>query len=152
MSERGRLPTFIPTAAPVAADVDLIPTAAPVADDGTALIPELRGRAPTHNEAQLLSGQPIAAGSTNVDEFWWIWNYGGGGYRPVLYVRFLDGGLYGYVGVPLPVAVDFITTDSHGRFVWNRLRDVYPLLGGQAIKKGDSSNRRKPQVVRLHNK
>ena len=139
---------------PVGLDRDdwAVPTAAPVTSRGAPAIPELAGRSPTHNESQLLSGEPIKAASTNVAEFWWKWdgpNGDGQTYRPALFVRFLSGHFGYYVNVPLSVAVAFIETDSPGRFVWNKLRDVFtwvPLHGGR------SGSRRGPQVVRLINR
>lgn len=122
-----------------AADVP-VPTAVPVGDD---TIPELRGREPTHNERVLIGGEPIKAGSTNVDEFWWVWQ------ERRLYVRFLDGSLYAYDGVGLAVAVGMIETDSHGRYVWNVLRaDGYPYRKVAAA----TGPRRAPRVVRLYRK
>lgn len=151
MSRRPPLPDFIPTAVPVAEPVQVsvgIPTAVPVGADGLSLIPDLRGRAPTRAESELMSGQPIACGSTNVKEFYWKWDYGGQGYNPALYVTFLDDSWYVYYGVPLSVAVAFVQTDSHGRFVWNHLRDKYQY---KRLRAG-SGTRARPQVVRLHNK
>lgn len=151
MSERARLP-FAPAVRPAAPGADwAVPTAVPVGDAGSPLIPELAGRSPTHNESQLLSGDPIKAASSNVEEFWWVWNGPTGTgqtYNPVLFVRFLSGDMGYYRGVPLSVAVAFIETDSPGRFVWRSLRDVYPWV---RLKAG-TGERKPPQVVRLYNR
>lgn len=140
MADRSRLP-LPPTATPVVADRGEfgVPTAAPVDDRGIALIPELAGRAPTHNESVILSGEPIATASTNVKEFWYMWQ------ERRLFVRFLDQSLYVYRGVPLAVVVRFLETDSHGRFVHNYLTNDYPY---DRLAKGDG-RRRPAQVLRL---
>lgn len=132
----------IPTAIPLAADDSLIPVAAPLDAIGNALIPELAGRVPTHNESVVLSGETISLGSTNVKETWYHWQ------ARRLFVRFLNGSLYCYEAVPFSVAVEFVESKSHGRFVWNRLRDVYAY---QLLEKGRNSNPR-PQVIRAINK
>lgn len=92
----------------------------------------------THNEEFLVEGGVLAAASTNVEEI--------GPYDPdskTLRVRFKDGSLYDYYGVPLDVAVAFIETDSPGRFVWSYLRDRYAY-----DRVGRAAPRRKPNVVR----
>ncbi len=134
-----RLPVPIPTGTPAGVSVGT-PTGVPLDAAGNSLIPELRGRAPTHNESEIISGEPIATGSTNVQEFWWNWE------NRRLFVRFLNGTLGYYANVPLSLAVAFLETSSHGRFVWNRLKDVsaYPWT---RLEKG-SGTRKKPQVVR----
>lgn len=145
MSRRPPLPDFIPTATPVAEPVTVgIPTAVPVDDAGVSLVPELRGRSPTRTESEILSGEPIACGSTNVKEFFYVWQ------TRRLYVRFLSEALYYYADVPLSVAVAFLQTDSHGRFVHNFLDGVFrhTLVSPPVKGKG----RPKAQVVRLINK
>lgn len=120
-------------------DSPYIPTAVPVGDEA---IPELAGREPTHNEQVLIAGEPIAVGSSNVDEFWWSWQ------NRRLFVRFLDGSLYAYEGVGLDVARGMIETDSHGRYVWNVLRaQGFPY---RQLEKGGA--RRKGRVIRLRGK
>lgn len=138
-----RAPDPFPMGTPVQ-DNDFIPAGIPVDDQGNSLIPELAGRAPTHNESVLLSGESVAMASTNVGEIWYQWN---GEKGPTLWVRFLDGSLYRYWPVPLSVAVAFIETDSPGRFVWNRLRGVFDY---ERVH-GSTGPRKKPQVVRLIN-
>jgi hypothetical protein len=148
MADRARLP-IPPFATPVEAGADDIPTAAPFTAAGVSHFPELAARPPTNNESHLLSGQPIAMASSNVME---IRFDGSPAHSPPgtgrLFVRFLSGHEGRYDAVPLAVAVAFVETDSPGRFVWNKLRDVYhytPLRGGDGT-------RRPPQVVRLHNR
>lgn len=120
-------------------DSPYIPTGVPV---GAEAIPELNGREPTHNEQALIAGEPIAVGSSNVDEFWWSWQ------NRRLFVRFLDGSLYAYEGVPLPIAVGMIETDSHGRYVWNVLR-----ANGYPYRKLDGGGKKKAtRVIRIHGK
>jgi hypothetical protein len=137
-----RRPIPIPTAKPVAADDSLIPVATPLDAAGKNLIPELAGRAPTHNESVLLSGEVVSCGSTNVKEFWYHWK------DQRLFVRFLNGSLYAYEAVPLSVALGMLETSSHGRYVWNKLRDVYAY---KMLEQGHVRNP-KPQVVRAINK
>lgn len=132
------IPTGVPDATPHAG----VPTGVPVDAAGHSLIPELADRPPTHNEQHLISGEPISMGSTNVAEIWWMWQ------ERRLFVRFLSGDLYSYDGVPLSVAVGMIETDSPGRYVWNKLRDLYPY---RRLAKG-SGPRARPQVVRLDNR
>ena len=125
----------------------MIPTAVPVDDGGNPDIPELGGRAPTHNEAFLISGGVVTTGSTNVKEFWWNWE------NARLFVRFLSGDLGYYEDVPLDVAVEFIETMSPGRFVHYQLKTTYnwhKLERGP--RKGDKGWRARPkaQVVGLY--
>lgn len=91
-------------------------------------------------EQFLADGNVLAMASTNVDEISWDYK------TRTLYVRFLSGGLYAYSDVPIEVAVAFVNTDSPGRFVWNRLRDVYPYK-----KLGQLPKRKGPNVVRAIN-
>jgi hypothetical protein len=140
----------IPTAQPVPESPSVnIPTAAPVRDDGAFQFPELAKRPPTRTESALLSGESIAMGSSNVDE---IWFNGAAGAGPVgtgrLFVKFLDGSTYVYHDVPLAVAVGMVQTDSPGRYVWNKLRDVYRY----ELRARGTGQRRGPQVVRSINK
>lgn len=127
-----------------------IPTAFPVDSDGNSLIPDIRGRTPTHNEMVLISGDAISMASTNVQEIWWNWSENFINYNPKLWVRFLDGSLYVYNDVPLSVAVGMIQTASPGRYVWNVLRVGWPTpVKAQRVVKGNHRNRKRPQVVRL---
>ena len=43
-----------------------------------------------------------------------------------LYVRFIDGDRYVYVGVPGEVHRSFLSADSKGRFFAYEIRDQYP--------------------------
>lgn len=132
-----RLIPPIPTAAAVAGPLG-IPSAVPTDGNGNSLIPELRGRNPTHNEALIISGEPIAMASTNVSEIWWAWE------QRRLFVEFLDGSLYAYEGVGLDTVRDMVETASPGRYVWNYLRDRFPY---RRLQKG--TQKRPPQVIRL---
>lgn len=133
----------IPTAFAVPDQSSLIPAGLPVDALGNSLIPELRGRAPTHNESIIISGDTITMASTNVGEIWWNWR------NQRLFVEFLDGSLYQYLDVPLSIVVKFIETASPGRYVWNVLRVGWPTPGkAHRLRKGNGV-RRKPQVVRL---
>lgn len=55
-----------------------------------------------------------------------------------LVVQFLDGAIYRYEQVPHKVAQDMFNTSSMGRFVWQRLRDVYPFI---VLQKSNSGSR-----------
>ncbi|MES2723355.1 MAG: KTSC domain-containing protein [Pseudomonadota bacterium] len=46
--------------------------------------------------------------------------------RAKLFVRFLDGDEYVYVGVPGEVHRSFVDADSKGRFFAYEIRDQYP--------------------------
>lgn len=46
--------------------------------------------------------------------------------RAKLFVRFLDGDEYVYVGVPGEVHRSFVDADSKGRFFAYEIRDKYP--------------------------
>ena len=46
--------------------------------------------------------------------------------REKLYIRFVDGDEYVYVGVPGEVHRSFITAESKGRFFQAQIRDQYP--------------------------
>lgn len=131
----------IPTASPIGNDPTMTPTAVPVDALGNSLIPELVGRLPTHNESELIAGETIHLGSTNVSSIFWNWR------GPRLFVEFLDGSLYAYEGVSLTTAGEMVATPSPGRFVWNKLRGLYPY---RRVRKG-TGGRRSPQVVRLVN-
>ncbi|MFZ3005315.1 MAG: KTSC domain-containing protein [Phenylobacterium sp.] len=52
--------------------------------------------------------------------------------RAKLFVRFLDGDEYVYVGVPGEVHRSFIDADSKGRFFAYEIRDQYPYNKLQA--------------------
>ncbi len=134
-----------PGAVPEALDLDdvreHVPTAVPTDSADKPDIPELEGRKPTHNEEVAIAGQPVYVGSTNVSNVWWNWK------AKRLFVRFLDGSLYSYEDVPLPVATGMIQSDSPGRYVWNVLRaDGYDY---HRLSKG-AGGKRKPQVIRKH--
>jgi len=46
--------------------------------------------------------------------------------RQKLFVTFVDGGAYVYVGVPDEVHRRFVEADSKGRFFIDRIRDRFP--------------------------
>ena len=46
--------------------------------------------------------------------------------RAKLFVRFIDGDRYVYVGVPDAVHRSFLDADSKGRFFAHEIRDRYP--------------------------
>ena len=46
--------------------------------------------------------------------------------RAKLFVRFIDGDQYVYVGVPGQVHRSFVDADSKGRFFAAQIRDQYP--------------------------
>jgi hypothetical protein len=51
------------------------------------------------------------------------------GYDPttqVLEVEFNDGSIYQYDGVPQSVYDDFINASSHGQYLHQHIKDVYP--------------------------
>ncbi|MDO8800318.1 KTSC domain-containing protein [Phenylobacterium sp.] len=52
--------------------------------------------------------------------------------RAKLFVRFLDGDEYVYVGVPGEVHRSFVDADSKGRFFAYEIRDQYPYNKLQA--------------------
>ena len=52
--------------------------------------------------------------------------------RAKLFVRFLDGDEYVYVGVPGEVHRSFVDADSKGRFFAYEIRDQYPYNKIQA--------------------
>lgn len=95
----------------------------------------------THNEQFLVDGNELTMASTNVEDIRWDVN------TDTLTVRFKSGGVYEYYGVPLSVVIAFVETDSPGRFVWNKLRDLYPYA-----KVGEAQKRPKANVVRLINR
>lgn len=139
----------VPLAIPLYSAPSLIPGAVPVDANGVSKIPDLIGRSPTHNESILITGDAISMGSTNVSEIWWNWSEDMIHYNPKLWVKFLDGSLYVYHDVPLPIAVGMIQTASPGRYVWNVLRVGWPTpTKAQRVHKG-TSGRKRPQVVRL---
>jgi len=47
--------------------------------------------------------------------------------REKLFVRFVSGERYVYVGVPGEVCRSFIDSESHGRFFQAEIRDRYPF-------------------------
>ena len=47
--------------------------------------------------------------------------------REKLYIRFVDGDEYVYVGVPGEVHRSFVEADSKGRFFQAEIRDRYPF-------------------------
>lgn len=49
------------------------------------------------------------------------------GYHGKLKVRFEDGGLYVYVGVPDAVYRAFVEAPSKGRYFHDEIRDCYPF-------------------------
>lgn len=55
----------------------------------------------------------------------------------VLEVRFKNGGLYRYFGVPPEVCFDLLKADSIGRFFNRRIRGSYP---GKRLKTGHPSD------------
>jgi hypothetical protein len=52
--------------------------------------------------------------------------------RAKLYVTFVDGDEYVYVGVPGEVCRSFLDADSKGRFFAHEIRDQYPYNKLQA--------------------
>lgn len=54
----------------------------------------------------------------------------------VLEIRFTNGGVYHYFGVPPDVCLDFLKADSKGRYFNRYIRGVYR---GQRVKKGHAS-------------
>jgi len=46
--------------------------------------------------------------------------------RQKLFVTFVDGGAYVYVGVPGELHRSFVEADSKGRFFIDRIRDRFP--------------------------
>jgi len=46
--------------------------------------------------------------------------------RGKLFVTFIDGGAYVYVGVPGEVHRSFVEADSRGRFFVDQIRDRFP--------------------------
>jgi hypothetical protein len=47
--------------------------------------------------------------------------------RAKLWVRFVSGEAYVYVGVPAEVGRSFVEADSKGRFFQQQIRDRYPF-------------------------
>ncbi len=43
-----------------------------------------------------------------------------------LYVAFLSGATYRYDNVPYEVYVGLMNAESHGRYFWEYIRDIYP--------------------------
>lgn len=43
-----------------------------------------------------------------------------------LYVRFLDGSLYAYDGVPPHVHRELMAADSHGQYLARHVKGIYP--------------------------
>ena len=139
----------IPLAKAVSSALSLIPAAVPVDDNGVSKIPEFIGRSPSHNEAMLITGDPISMGSTNVAEIWWTWSSDFIRYEPKLWVKFLDGSLYVYDDVPIGIAVGMINTASPGRYVHNVLMIGWPTpTRAHRVYKG-TGRRKRPQVVKL---
>ena len=131
----------------------------PVDAAGNSLIPELANRFPTHNEGILIAGMTVTMASTNVAQIWWRWKNAAGEYDPALFVRFLDGSLYSYNGpeATLSLALGMVETASPGRYVWNVLRQIWPVPGSKGTGpgtytqhiKGNSKGRKKAQVIRI---
>jgi hypothetical protein len=145
----------VPEATPVQNTGDwMTPSGVPLDASGNPLIPELRGRAPDHNENVVIAGFPITMASTNVQEIWWHWG-DGETYFPRLFVRFLSGALYSYNGCSLTTAVGMIQTMSPGRYVHNVLRIEFPTKGTgwgtytPLVTPPKGTKPRKAQVVRL---
>lgn len=134
-------------ASQAAASLGFVAAAIPLDSNGRSLIPELLNRPPTHNESELILGEVIHLGSTNVESMRWAWREPGRA-APALYLTFLDGSVYVYHDCPLSVAVGMVTTASPGRFVWNQLRPGWPTpVRAERLVKG-TRGRRSPQVVR----
>ncbi len=132
-----------------AMNVGFVAAAVPVDANGVSLIPELVNRAPTHNESELILGETIHLGSTNVSYMKWEWRESGRS-APALYLGFLDGSEYVYHDCSLTVAVGMLMTASPGRYVWNTMRPGWPTSTGAAQRiRGGTGRRRRPQVVRL---
>ncbi len=95
----------------------------------------------------IYSSSWLTVGSSNVEAWRWLpdednINFG------TLEVEFKDGSIYQYYNVEYQTARDFYDVSSGGspgRFVWNRLRDVYDY----ARVNGPSHQRTKPNVIRI---
>lgn len=132
-----------------ARSLGFVAAAVPVDHNGVSLIPELVNRAPTHNESELILGEEIHLGSSNVGSMKWAWREPGR-MQPALYLTFLDGSRYVYHDCSLTVAVGMVMTASPGRYVWNTLRPGWPTSTGAAQRlSGPTGRRRQRQVVRL---
>lgn len=97
------------------------------------------------NEDVALKGEWVQMSSTNVDEIRYL------AAEKIIEVKFLNNYYYQYYDVPVQVFLDFLATDSPGRFVWNRLRywHDYARIGAGAIPEEPTGNRtRKARVVR----
>ena len=116
-----------------------VPTAVPVGPDGVPLIPELANRDPTPHEREMISGDWVAPGSTNVEQFRWLWE------SRCLEVQFLDGSIYSYPACTLAIAAGFVMTDSPGRYVRNVVR--VKLGDGDKIRDRSAGPRKGPQRV-----
>ena len=113
-------------------DPEAIP---PMAEEGTAA--ELLGLTPA--EELMFSGEWAPMASSNVDSIRYIVE------DAQLQVQFLSGAVYTYDGVPPHVFLEFWSSESPGRFVWNRLRDQYPY---ERIENPEPAKRR-PRVIRV---
>jgi hypothetical protein len=84
----------------------------------------------TPNEQIAVGGDWVQMASSNVDEIRYL------AADAILEVIFLNGYHYQYYRVPPQVFLDFLQTDSPGRFVWNVLRAdgyEYARLGAGAF-------------------
>jgi KTSC domain-containing protein len=70
----------------------------------------------------------MAVESSSIDTVGWE--------KEVLEIRFTNGGVYRYFGVPPDVCLDFLQADSKGRFFNRYIRGVYR---GERVKKGHAS-------------
>lgn len=68
---------------------------------------------------------------------WWTYhklkssNVEGASYDPAvseMRIYFYSGGVYRYKGVPLDVFVAFMSAQSHGKFMWDNIREKYPYM------------------------
>lgn len=104
--------------------------------------PGIGGGEGVPNEDWLLSGTWLHLASSNVEAIRYLYD------EQLLEVEFKGPAYYQYFAVPPETASDMTTTDSPGRFVWNRLRDRFPyvkLTGVSAIK---GTKRPGPSVIR----
>ncbi len=94
------------------------------------------------NQRTALTGEWVQMSSSNVDKIRYLVE------NKTLEVIFLDGAGYQYYDVPIDVFLDFLTTDSPGRFVWNRLRYWYDYAKVLDATRKSPGRHRNPNVVR----
>lgn len=97
------------------------------------------------NEDVALRGDWVTMASSNVDEIRYLAS------EQTLEVKFLNNYFYQYYNVPAQTFLDFLATDSPGRFVWNRLRYwfEYARIGAGAIEpRRTAGGNRNARVIR----